>query len=467
MRAAAVAVFAALAIAGCGSSDVGAGPASSADLLKPGALVYWETVTDPDSEQWKQAQDLLDKFPDGDRWIAELKQQVENEGVSWDQDVEPALGSVVDVAVYARSGEAPWVVALTNPDDKDKLLELVRKLNEKSETPAVSRVLGDWVALSESQEAIGAALKDPGGPSLADDEAFKSAMQDLADDGLTRVYVDPARAVEFASGAMERKALATLGLDDLDFAGAWAKAKKEGGEVALALRGEGADRLLGTGDAYSSNLLEKVPDDAFAFVSFQGGGLRAQLERVRNEPLLDMGIREFERETGVDVDEIISLLEGEIAFYARPSVGPVPELTLLLDSEDPIRAKAAVEQIVRQVSDRLDRVQLTVDALDGVVVVSTSSHAIDDLRASGDKLKDSDRYKRALDAAGAPDDYTGLAYVDLTQAWDLIRSYLGFSGEGEELPPQISRNLEPLQSLVAYGTQDGSLSTTLLFVEID
>ena len=238
MRAAAVAVFAALAIAGCGSSDVGAGPASSADLLKPGALVYWETVTDPDSEQWKQAQDLLDKFPDGDRWIAELKQQVENEGVSWDQDVEPALGSVVDVAVYPRSGEAPWVVALTNPDDKDKLLELVRKLNEKSETPAVSRVLGDWVALSESQEAIGAALKDPGGPSLADDEAFKSAMQDLADDGLTRVYVDPARAVEFASGAMERKALATLGLDDLDFAGAWAKAKKEGAEVALALRGE-------------------------------------------------------------------------------------------------------------------------------------------------------------------------------------------------------------------------------------
>jgi hypothetical protein len=481
MRAAIALFFTLTLVTGCGGADVGAGPATSADVLKPAPVVYWQAVSDPDSAQWEQLEDLLAKFPDGDRWIAQLKQEVEDEGVSWEQDVRPALGSVVELAVYAgESGRSPAVVALTNSDDKDKLRALIQKLNAKSDEAVISRVVGDWVAISDREESIDAALKRDGGEALADDATFKSAMEELPEDALSRVYVDPARAIALAGGGMEAT-FSMLGLDDLDFAAAWAKAKEDGVELAGALRGDGADRLLGTGEPYSSGLLDRVPDDAFAFYTFQGGGLRGQLERLREIPFVEPGLREFERESGVDVDQVAALLEGEIAFYVRPAA-PLPEFTLLLDSQDPAQARASAEQILRLAADRLGGeitedgdvttarfggFAVSVGSLEGVVVVTTRKSGIADLEESGDKLPDNDRYEAALEAAGAPDQYTGLAYVDLTEAVEVIRSYLGFAEESDELPPQVSRNLEPLRSLVAYGTEEGTLSTFLAFLEID
>jgi hypothetical protein len=450
----------------CGSEEVGAQTASSAGLLRPGAIAYWQTVSDPDSAQWKQAEELINRFPDGDRWIAELKNKLlRDKKVSWEDDVRPALGDVVDLAVYDQSSRKSAVVGLTNPSDPDKLLALVRKLDAaEGGDPTVTRVVGDWVAISDSQTAIDAALKDAGGASLEDEQSFRSAMNDLPEDALSRGYVDPARVLELIP-AGERKALTMVGLGSLDFAGGWAKAKDDGAELALALRGEGADRLFGTGEPYSSRFLPKVPDDAFAFLSFQGAGLRRQLEQLRSNPLFAMELREYERESGIDVDDVIALLDGEIAFYARPAV-PIPELTLVLQTNDEARARATVERILGAVSEKLEGFHLTVGSLDGAVVVSTSTRAVEELLGSGDKLPDSDRYKQALKAAGAPDEYTGLAYVDLSQAWDLIREYLGLAGEEDQVPPAVKRNLEALHAVVAFGKQDGSLSTNVAFLEI-
>jgi hypothetical protein len=108
---------------------------------------------------------------------------------------------------------------------------------------------------------------------------------------------------------------------------------------------------------------------------------------------------------------------------------------------------------------------VSVGTTDGAVVVSTSTKVF--ARSVEDSLGDSERYQAALEAADAPDEYTGLAYVDITETWELIRSYLGFAGGNDQLPPSVSRNLEPLKSLVAYGTRDGSLSTALAFLEIE
>ena len=454
----------ALGAVACGSEEVGAQTASSAGILRPRAIAYWQTVSDPDSAQWKQAEELIQRFPDGDKWIATLKNDLLRETkADWERDVLPALGDVVDVAVYAGTPGKPAVVGLTNPADPDKLLALVRKLNvAEGGDPKVTRVVGDWVAIADSQAAIDAALKDGGGASLEDEQSFRSAMNDLPEDALSRGYVDPARVLELVP-TEQRKALAMVGLGSLDFAGGWAKAKDDGAE--LALRGEGADRLFGNGEPYSSRFLPKVPDDAFAFLSFQGAGLRRQLEQLRSNPLFAMELREYERESGINVDDLIALLDGEIAFYARPAV-PIPELTLVLQTNDEAGARATVERILGSVSDKLEGFHLAVGSLDGAVVVSTSTRAVEELRGSGDKLPDSDSYKQSLKAAGAPDEYTGLAYVDLSQGWDLIREYLGLAGEEDQVPPAVKRNLEALDALVAFGKQDGSLSTNVAFLEI-
>src|SRR4029450_4905737 len=213
----------------------------------------------------------------------------------------------------------------------------------------------------------------------------------------------------------------------------------------------------------SCRFLPKVPDDAFAFLSFQGAGLRRQLEQLRSNPLFAMELREYERESGIDVDDVIALLDGEIAFYARPAV-PIPELTLVLQTNDEARARATVERILGAGSDKIEGFHLTVGSLDGAVVVSTSTRAVEELLGSGDKLPDSNRYKQALKAAGAPDEYTGLAYVDLSQAWDLIREYLGLAGEEDQVSPAVKRNLEALHAVVAFGKQDGSLSANAAFL---
>ena len=103
--------------------------------------------------------------------------------------------------------------------------------------------------------------------------------------------------------------------------------------------------------------------------------------------------------------------------------------------------------------------------VDDTLVLTTTKDAITALGSSGEKLADTDRYKDALEAAGAPDQYTGLAWIDLKETIDLIMGFASLSGES--VPPEVSRNLEPLRSLVAYGEKDGNLVKSLVFVGIE
>jgi hypothetical protein len=103
--------------------------------------------------------------------------------------------------------------------------------------------------------------------------------------------------------------------------------------------------------------------------------------------------------------------------------------------------------------------------VDDTLVLTTTKDAIRDLGGADEKLADTDRYKDALEAAGAPDQYTGLAWVDLKQTVDLIVGFASLSGE--TVPPDVSRNLEPLRSLVVYGEKDGNLVKSLVFVGIE
>jgi len=483
MRAAWIAMLSTLvlapAAAGCGSEDLGAGSESAAEQLKPGALVYWETVSDPDSDQWDQVEELIRRFPDGDKWIAELRRELESdEDVSWEDDVKPAIGDQVAVAVYATSMEDVHVVGLTNPDDPDKTVALVKKLDEGDDgEPTVTRVVGDWVVIGESAGDIDQALKGEAA-ALADADAFTNAMDELPDDAASRVYFDAARAVDALGGADPEilKALRQFGLTQLDFAGAWAKARDDGAELGAAVSGEGADKLLGNGEPYASKLLDRVPADAFAFYSIQGEGATQQFEGLRDNPLYGMALREFEKEVGVRVQDLLDLFGGEVALYAAPGA-PIPEVTLLLESDDPEQGRESVRRMLRVLAQRLggevtESGDVTTATFEGfavhagsverAVVLSTSKAAFEQVDES---LSEDDEFKDALEAADAPDEYTGLLWADLSEATELALDYA--TASGEDVPPDVSRNLEPLRSLVVYGTQDGSLATSLAFLEIE
>ena len=469
-----------LVAAGCGSENVGAGEAAGAELLKPGALVYADLDSDPDSDQWKQVEELVLRFPDGEKWLAELKNEIESGSeITWEEAHE-TLGGDSAVAVYASSMTDVKVVALLRPDDVDEALKLIERIQQQEpDDPLVTRRVDDWIAVSDKEESIDTALKADGGQALSDDEAFQDGMTELPDDALGRVYVDVASAFETLGSGPEAQALRMFGLDELDFAGAWAKARDDGAEVAGVAQGEGADKLLGAAEEYSSDLLDLVPADAFAFISFMGTGIGEQVGALRENPLYGSALEEFEQETGVTVAELLRLIDGEVAFYAAPGA-PIPELTLLVRPDDPAQARESAERLLRAVAAMevgevtedgdvttavFDDFTVNLGMADDTLVLTTTKDAIADLGSAGEKLADTDRYKDALETAGAPDQYTGLAWVDLEETIDLIMGFASVSGDS--MPPEVSRNLEPLRSLVAYGDKDGNLVKSLVFVGIE
>jgi hypothetical protein len=469
-----------LVAAGCGSENVGAGESAGAELLKPGALVYADLDSDPESDQWKQVEELVLRFPDGEKWLAELKKEIETgSDITW-EEVHEKLGGDTAVAVYASSMADVKVVALLRPDDVDEALKLIERLNkEEPDDPLITRRVGDWIAASDKEASIDAALKAEGGQALADDETFQEGMADLPDDALGRVYVDVAAAFKSFGQGQEAQALRMFGLNELDFAGAWAKARDDGAELAGVLRGEGADKLLGASEEYSSDLLELVPADAFAFATFMGTGIREQVGALRDNPLYGSAFKEFEQETGVTLAEVLRLIDGEVAFYAAPGA-PIPELTLLVRPDEPAQARESAERLLRALAAMavgevtedgdvttavFDGFTVNLGTVDGTLVLTTTKDAIADLGSSGEKLADTDRYKDALETAGAPDQYTSLAWIDLKETIDLIMGFASLSGES--VPPEVSRNLEPLRSLVAYGEKDGNMAKSFAFVGIE
>src|SRR5439155_11690015 len=109
-----------LLAAGCGGSS-GAGASSGASLVRSDALAFVSLDSDLGSSQWKQVNDLSHKFPGRDLALAQLKQSLSKNGIDYDKDVKPALGSEVDIAFVPGTTLSDFaVVGLTKPNDAGK-----------------------------------------------------------------------------------------------------------------------------------------------------------------------------------------------------------------------------------------------------------------------------------------------------------------------------------------------------------
>ena len=235
----------------------------------------------------------------------------------------------------AGAQPSPKVVALTKPDDPAKFKALVAKLNAKDSSGqrAVYREVDGWYALSDSQAAITQALEGNG--PLADDPAFKEAMGKLAGDALVKAYVDGPRLNAYVSRAAAQNSSgfdsSSLGLDKLKYVAASASAEDNG----VRIQGASSGGPAGAGD-FASELIGGVPGDAFAFLDFNGQGTTDQLEKLKSNPQAAAAIAQLQQKLGVTLDQLVSLLSGEVAFYARQGVG-IPELTLALAPQGPDR----------------------------------------------------------------------------------------------------------------------------------
>ena len=466
-------------LAGCGSaaktSSSGGSVPAGASVVRAGVVAFVAVDSDTGSSQWKQLDELAQKFPGRDDFVAQLKQKISAHGVDYDTDVKPALGPELDVAVVSAGDESSTkAVALTKPDDPAKFKALVAKLNAKdtSGSRVVYREVDGWYALSDSQASISRALE--GNAPLAEDADFKAAMEKLPGDALVKVYLDGQQLNAIVPQA-SASGTAALGLDKLKYIAASASAEDNGVRVHGVTSGG-----PGGGD-FASALIGGVPGDAFALLDFDGQGTTDQLGKLKSNPQAAAAIAKFEQEYGVTLEQVLALLSGEVAFYARPGA-LIPELTLALDPKDQSAALATLDKLAAKIAAEsggqvepgtqgghpvktvnLGQFAIHYGTVDGKVLITSGVSGIADY-GEGDHLPDSDDFKQAQDAAGMPDSTGGVIYIDLKDALPLLEGFAGLAGQS--LPSSTTENLRALRSFLAWTNVEGETRTFDAFLEI-
>jgi hypothetical protein len=479
-----------LTLTGCGASDKAA--SGAAEIVPANAPAFVAVDSNADSSQWQQIEELLKKFPDGGQVFSMLRSSFEGDTkLDWERDVKPALGDEIDLVWLDFQARGANVVAVTKPKDKEKFKAAVEKANESDETneQLIVGEFEDWLVLSDSQAKINRFKQQvPEGDTLADDSTYEDATAELPDDSLVSVF---ARGRALLQVIEETALLPTGSLFQLqagqrpEFIAAAIAAQDEGMRFVTASRTE--DQSADQVETFESKLLADVPGDAVAFLAFHGGDvLDKQLQQLQGEAMAQGALEQFERMLGLKIDAITGLFKNEVALYARAGT-PFPEVTLLLEAPNEQEALATVDNLLSKLTKAApaqpcqpqEQAGVTVKcvgfqgfsiryaAFDGKVVVTTGAQSIEEIRSGGPRLADDDAFKSARDAAGMPDETAGFFWLDFEDGLPLVFGLAEASGDSDEIPQEIRRNLEPLRSLVAWADSEGRTSSAELFLAID
>jgi Protein of unknown function (DUF3352) len=492
-RAALVAALA-FALTGCGTEEKAAS-GGGARIVPASAPVFVSIDSDLSSNQWQTVDDLLHEFPGRPQLLTAIRSTLRDEGLDYERDVEPAFGKEIDVVWldFASGGEN--VVGLTQPKDETALRRLVEKGNR--EDPDNALVLGEvegWTVLADSQAKIDrfrAAVAN--GAKLADDETFTDAIGELPEDALVKAYAKGENLTTLFQRALQEFQGTGTGTYDLrvpaesrpEFISAALAAEGDGLRLAGATRAETEPKTKAT--VFESTLIDEVPWDAIAFLTFRGND--AFVKQARSSPTYKRSLGELQKMLGLPVDKLFELFAGEVALYVRPGT-PFPEVTLLIPvaSDEPAEEAAfqRVDQLLKAIT-RLTpaqpchaptvedgvtvacvdfgKVEVRYAGFDEKVVVTTGQSPVAELRSDGTKLADAEAFEDAKAAADLPDETAGFLWIDVAKAVPML---VGLAQAGDaEIPAEVRANLAPLKSLVLWADAEGRTYSFSAFVGID
>jgi hypothetical protein len=433
-------------LAGCGNTGE-AGSAASA--VPASAVAYISVDTSFEGDQWRAVSGLLAEFPDGEGLLEDLLEKATAEaGLESDADLRAALGPEVALVVLDLPSDPdsePPLVVLTKPEDEDAFTELL-----EGEDAARAEVQG-WQAVAQTEADLDRYRDALEGPSLEESEEFAEAMDDLPADALARIYVNGEALTEAFSELPAGAGPIPFGFAGADAGSLGAALVAEDDGVRLEGRAPAAgDAETPRPEPFESELVEEVPADVLAFVSFADlGGALTGAGGLGLEML------------GLDTAEIGELFAGETAVFVRAGRGE-PDVTLVTEVEDESAALATVEGLVGTAAPWAGTIAY--EAFDGLLVVSTSKSEIAAVRGDGPRLDQDDGFEAALDAAGMPDETTGFGYVDVQAAVPL---FLPPAALGGFEAAAAAAYLEPLGGLVFWGSDGGDAQRFSLFLGID
>lgn len=420
MRLALAAVAGALALTGCGGNDVAG--SGAAEAVPGDAFAFAELDANLDSDQWRQVQELLNRFPERPQLLDQLNEALRAEGLDYERDVAPAVGDTIALAWLGKT--AADAVVLTKADDRDKLRALLGKLSD--DEVALGEIDG-WTVAAEQQSAIDALRS--GGGSLSDNDEFKAGVDRLPGERLAYGWA--------RKGALPQDAPRL----ELEWFAAAVEARDDAAAATVVTQGGGTAENVG------SKWIDRAPADALAFLSFNADGFRDQTKTLA--PYAAM--------LGVPLDELLSEVKGEGALWVRPATG-LPELTLVLEAADAERARTALAPLLARLP-----LQLKLGVVDGALVATTGASPAAALRTTGGSLAESADFGEAAESAGLPDETNGFLFVNVADTLPLLD--LAVYG-GLDLPAELLGRLRPIRSIVGWSEIDDGLAVQRLFLQI-
>jgi Protein of unknown function (DUF3352) len=477
-----LAVTGTLVAAGCGGAEnaaaVGAIPAS-ASLAPADAAAFVTLNTDESSAQWKKADKILSLFPSARTGLTgAVADALSENGVTWADDVAPALGP--EVVVVVTADKKP--IFLTKPDDEAKLKALLGKSDQ-------STVLGEvdgWAAVAETQGELDAYAAAVERGTLETVDAFTQAMGALPEEALARGWVDVTSVSEAIPGAIPGAGVGDIlpqspsGSFDLGVESLSAAVSAEDDGVFLSI-GVKTPKSIGN-THYEPKLFAKVPADAVAALSF--GGSQGLFDSFRDKANLDGLSEQLDSVAGVSLESLFDAFSGEGLLYVRKG-GELPEVTAVLSPRDAGKTFETIDTLLHTVAEEGDGTvttgtedgvavsRLTIQGVtvsygkldDDTVIVSTGEEAIAAFRSGDDKLVDTDSFKQAADRVALSDKpTTGFVYVDID---GLIPFIEGLGGPDDIFATDAREVLKSLDSFILSGSSDGDLIQVSGFVRVN
>ena len=416
------------------------------------------------SSQWQTVNELANKFPDKQKAVDAIKQQLSKKGLDWKRDLEPALGPEMDVVMldFAHPNET---VALTQPQDEGAFERAVKKGNaiDPSSQLVYDKFHG-WTVMSDKQAAIDAfeRASDSSVRMLPEDGTFSSATR-KSGDGILRAYVNGAQVMTAARNSLGPDAGPYFKkLGTLDWLLMTLRAKSDGIAWDTTVHGTPGKEFDKVSEHASDGSLQKlVPKDALLYLAFHGS--KGMLGGLGSNPILQQsGLKGL----GDALQQLGRIMAGENALYVRaPGSSDLPEVTFIAAPEGGVDGAAALDRVLNRFAKELGgrphravvagvpvrvigaggRVTVQYANVKGKLVVTDLPSGIAFAKNGGKVLTDSREYQNAARSSGLPAKPQVVLYVDIHSTIPLI----GRLGNGR-IPASVERNLKPLRSAVEY-----------------
>jgi hypothetical protein len=405
---------------------------------------------------------LASKFPDKQRAVDSINQQLLKKGLDWNRDLKPALGPELDV-VTLDLAHPEETVALMQPKDQGALERAVKKGNagDPSSKLVYEEFLG-WTLMSDKQTAIDAfkQASDAAKRMLSDDKNFSAAMG-KASDGILRAYVNGASVMAAARkliGPDSGSYFKNLGT--LDWLQMTLRAKSDGIAWDTTVHGiPGKAFRNGQAHASDGSLQKLVPNDALLYLAFHGS--KGMFGSLGSNPIMQQfGAKGL----GSALKQVGPILAGENALYVRAGTKEVPEVTFIAAPGGGVNGAATLDRVLSRFSKELGSqpkratiagiparvigagpIAVRYANVKGRLVITDLPSGIVFAKKGGKTLADSQEYQDAAASSGLPGAPQVVLYVDIHSTIPVLNRF-----GGARIPAGLQRNLKPLRSAVEY-----------------